>query len=241
MGNAEALLDDALVLFEAGRFPRAHALATLACEELAKSHHCLYAMWTPCSPKWFWARFNDHEVKLESSQFSTVLASGDLSSERVVSGRVRDGSRSTHVRKLRALYVDFRDGVIQVPTEISQREALEMINEAGIEIGRLKESWPIRVANIQQWSRLPELAAAVYIVFIGWVIVTYHDIALSVLRTHDWNPSMAELLVEFREHVERIGFDACLREVAGRLSLPPRQRASPYRTRPDTRRWIRSP
>ena len=63
--NARDLLADARRLADAGSWPRAHALATLACEELAKSHLCLVTYVLGGSdPEPFRKAFMEHDRKL---------------------------------------------------------------------------------------------------------------------------------------------------------------------------------
>lgn len=218
--NAEALLDDALLLAESGRFPRAHALATLACEEAGKSNQCLRAMWGVSSPKWFWARFNNHQVKLEPVYAYSIVASGErIESERVFADSVRKSSRSAHLRKLHGLYVNFADGMIQVPGEITEQESLAMLNEARTLLDRQKASWSSRVEHARLWSTHSELFRAVFILFIGWVVVTDNDVVVSMIRDGSWSPAMTDLFYKFKQHVEQVGFDTCLTQVSEQISL----------------------
>jgi AbiV family abortive infection protein len=221
LSNAEELLNDAVLLAEAGRFPRAYALAALACEESAKSSQCLSSTWSICTPGWFWARFNNHPVKLEPIHLRTILESGKtIESESWFVGRVRSDARSAHARKLRGLYVDLMEGVIQNPSDINDQQALEMINTARAEIELSRRKWPALVTGVQRLSELPELARVLIIVFVGWVIITHHETAVAFLREPEWSPAITALLGEFAEQIKQDGFYTVLMEVGEKISLP---------------------
>jgi AbiV family abortive infection protein len=220
LSNAEALIDDARVLAEAGRFPRAHALATLGCEELGKTRHCLYATWGVLRPKAFWSGFTNHELKLNPAQISSVLKSREsISSERQFSASVRNGSRLDHLRKLHGLYVDFHGGMLEVPDDIGVREALGMVDKAGALLERQKASWSVQVTNVQQLSSLPLWGRLLIIMFVGWVVATHHGVVVSVIRERDWSSVTAELLENFAQQAEEAGdLLAFLTQIADQLS-----------------------
>jgi AbiV family abortive infection protein len=228
LSNAAALLDDAVLLAEAGRFPRAYALATLACEEAGKSDHCLHAMQDPFSPEWFWECFNNHHEKLGAVLSHSILASDDpIAPGPWLSGRVRDDSRTAHIRKLRGLYVDFREGTMQIPEEIGQQEALDMISAAEALIDKREGSLPGRIAEAQRVAAWPASHREVYIIFHYWFAATEHDLAVSFLRRgelspaleEEWRPVVKNVLQKLRDRVEQVGVAACLAEIAERLSL----------------------
>lgn len=77
LSNAADLLADARVLADAGRFPRAYVVATLACEELGKQQRCLRAVWLPCTAKGFWNSFASHTDKLSHAHALTMLGRRD--------------------------------------------------------------------------------------------------------------------------------------------------------------------
>lgn len=71
--NCRAILADAELLFEAGRYPRAHALAILALEEFGKHVFTVSAM-NRQDVTGFWRayhrRFRDHKAKLWQARVS---------------------------------------------------------------------------------------------------------------------------------------------------------------------------
>ena len=72
LDNCESLLTDARLLREAGRYPRAHALAVLAAEEFGKSLMCQYALvrdldYDEEGASYFMRTFRKHEVKLRNA------------------------------------------------------------------------------------------------------------------------------------------------------------------------------
>src|SRR5260370_40417621 len=63
--NAGDLISDAELLADVGRFPRAHALATLAHEEIGKAQLCLLAVrLTEITPQGVWDAFKRPTGKL---------------------------------------------------------------------------------------------------------------------------------------------------------------------------------
>ena len=243
LSNAETLLEDALLLAEAGHFPRAYALAALACEEVAKSDHCARAMWILCSPEWFWERFNSHHVKLDPVHTQAILASGEfIASERWFSSRVRDGSRSAHIRKLRGLYVDFRNGAIQTPEEIGQQEALDMIDAAKTIVGERKESFSRKAIRVRALSELSLEMRVVILMLAGWAVVIDSDLVISFLRQPEiivepeFQRAVVDLMHKFAERLRQVGLEACLAEIAEQISLPTasciaRRKSVPYAAR----------
>lgn len=148
LSNAGDLLADARLLAEAGRFPRAHALATLACEELGKEQHCLRTMWALFPEKTFWVGFSNHAGKLERAQAFSVLGSSEpISSVNFFNERVRQSSHSAHVRKLRGLYVDYADGALRLPSEITEHETWQLIASVQTMLDSSRSSWVARVRH----------------------------------------------------------------------------------------------
>ena len=127
VANAEGLLGDAELLVEFGRFPRAHALATLSWEELSKGQLCLLAaVFRDLSPEDFWTRFRDHESKLSRvHMFAVFMAPAPVGPTAAHAKKVASDARSSQDLKLRGLYVDYRRGRVLppsgVPTEAVRR------------------------------------------------------------------------------------------------------------------------
>jgi AbiV family abortive infection protein len=139
--NAKDLLVAAQQLADAGSFPPAHALATLAAEETAKSQMCLMVIpllpfiENPADPESsaaFWDEFNEHKRKLVRVQAFERFALRPLPGS--VAKLIRSLphiAAAAHDRRLRGLFVDYQDegGVLLLPTEIGEPEAREFIGE----------------------------------------------------------------------------------------------------------------
>jgi AbiV family abortive infection protein len=129
LDNAKDLLNDAQLLADAGRFPRALALATLSWEELSKADLCALAMVLPeVTPGYFWEHFRDHEGKLARVHaFATFMQPKPIGSVEDWAERVKALSKATQDLKERSLYVDCRRGRILFPSQISERAARKQI------------------------------------------------------------------------------------------------------------------
>lgn len=134
--NAAALLEDARTLLGAESAARAHALATLALEEIGKSHLCLLALlpipksaiiYGTRSKSDFWAAWQGHTDKLEWALGFLRLLLEDSGPAFQVFARVRTSAQAEHLRKLRGFYVDYDGRSILEPTEITETDAHEMI------------------------------------------------------------------------------------------------------------------
>jgi AbiV family abortive infection protein len=129
LANAKDLLNDAQLLADAGRFPRALALATLSWEELSKADLCALAIGLPeNTPDYFWERFRDHEGKLSRVHaFAAFLRPEPIGSVEEYAKRVKGLSKSTNDLKERGLYVDYRRGKMLLPSQIGERPARKQI------------------------------------------------------------------------------------------------------------------
>lgn len=106
--NAAALIDDASLLYENTRYPRAYALAALAGEELGKVYLCLDAVLTDevHEPKQFWKRWREHGDKLDSARAYAAAFVDDLSALDVDelgpdARRIENPEAVCHIRGLR--------------------------------------------------------------------------------------------------------------------------------------------
>lgn len=206
LSNAEELLADARLLAEAGSFPRAHALATLACEELGKEQACIRASWKPITkPNHFWDDFSSHTQKLWHTQTLALLESAEpIGSVDIFNGRVREGSRSAHVRKLRGLYVDYIDGEVQVPGEVTEQETRQLISRAQVVLDRCKASWSWQVEQAEVLAQQSLALRCYWILFLAWLAYTHTDTMEKVLRD-GWSPEVLDHLHTFKEQIQAAG------------------------------------
>ena len=125
--NAHNLLMDACILYKAGSFPTALALAVLAYEELGKLHLVDHVA--------FEAMLSDRgvrQMRLESL-FSRKLGYNHIVKQRWALSLTRDGfsdlyhnGRLDHLKQA-AFYVGFRNGRIRSPDRISATTAYQQI------------------------------------------------------------------------------------------------------------------
>jgi AbiV family abortive infection protein len=137
--NAEALIDDATVLAQAERLPRAIAITVLALEELAKipdlSDTAVFAAVRSDQSGWalFWKRWRNHQSKqgriVNYGRATGLDADIDLFSNPGPYATLlpTDLGRSLDVLKLRSLYVDYWGERFVVPgsAAVDQREILD--------------------------------------------------------------------------------------------------------------------
>jgi AbiV family abortive infection protein len=129
LGNAKDLLNDAQLLADAGRFPRALALATLSWEELSKADLCALTMALPeVTHDYFWEHFRDHEGKLARVHaFAAFIQPEPIGSVEDWAERVKVLSKSTQDLKERSLYVAYRRRKILLPSQVTERAARKQI------------------------------------------------------------------------------------------------------------------
>jgi AbiV family abortive infection protein len=134
--NAGELLSDARLLLAADRAPRAHALATLAFEEIGKAFICILAV-VPSAPLFgirsegdFWKAWNSHTDKLAWARgFLSLLIQEPSAPVADTVTRLADTSLADHLRKMRGLYVDYAGGSVLVPSDITSAEAAELASD----------------------------------------------------------------------------------------------------------------
>jgi AbiV family abortive infection protein len=181
LANASDLLADARLLAEAGRFPRAHALATLACEEIGKEYQCLREIWLPGAPNHFWDSFARHKQKLSHVQGLSLLRSGQsIESAEAFNDRVRQESKSAHERKLRGLYVDYADGALKLPSEITEAETRQLIDMTQSMLDNSKATWTEQVSKAHLLSQASVLHRSIWIVFIWWAAYNEANILVDI-------------------------------------------------------------
>jgi AbiV family abortive infection protein len=200
IANAGDLLADARTLAEAGRFPRAHALAALACEELGKEHQCLRAVWLPPAPKAFWNGFTRHTDKLSHTHAQFMLHSDEpLASPDLFNTRVHELTRLAHQRKLRGLYVDYEDGALQIPGHITEREAWQLIRLTQEELDREKAEWDEQLFKAQWLSQFSPRGRCIWVMFIYWAVYTHPDTMMPALRDGTAASALVSLAPKFEQ------------------------------------------
>jgi AbiV family abortive infection protein len=148
--NAGDLLADARRLLENGRPPTAHAMATLAFEEIGKSCMCMLAL-LPQSPlpffglqgqENFWKSWNSHADKLSWARaFLALLINEPAGPVEPAVERLLNEARVAHLRKLRGLYVGYADGAVLLPTAITAAEAQELIDDVQTVLDVAVQGW----------------------------------------------------------------------------------------------------
>lgn len=147
--NAGDLLADAGHLLEASRVPRAHAVATLAFEEIGKACMCMLALLPQPTPFFgvhgqdnFWKAWNDHTDKLSwASGFLELLIRQPTTPVLTAAERLLASARTNHLRKLRGFYVDYVDGTVLLPAEITDAEARQLISDVQGVLDVAKQGW----------------------------------------------------------------------------------------------------
>jgi len=147
--NAEDLLADARLLLGAGRAPTAHALATLALEEIGKS--CVVVLGLLPMPvrffgirgdEDFWAAWTSHTDKLLWARgLLSLLIREPASPVLTAAERLADSTRGEHLRKMRGLYVDYSDRAVLLPGEITAAEAHELMSDVQAVLDVAVEAW----------------------------------------------------------------------------------------------------
>jgi AbiV family abortive infection protein len=139
--NAVDLAADARLLLDAGRFPRAYALAVLALEELGKGERCRDVLAGELDEKRFRKEWRSHVPKLVRIQVFSILFGKTM--ERIFA----DGDKD-HMMKLHGLYVEANptdaSGPPMTPSDVTREQAVEMVELAEeITAGAESEDWTI--------------------------------------------------------------------------------------------------
>jgi AbiV family abortive infection protein len=147
--NARDLLGSARLLLAHDQAGQAHALATLAFEEIGKSCICIIAL-VPIppaaspfpTPKHFWKALNRHEDKLTWARgvFSLLITEPTGPVLEIVE-RLNDDARAAHLVKLRGLYVDYEDDHVQTPRSIPHEDAERLIADVQVALDFNLEAW----------------------------------------------------------------------------------------------------
>jgi AbiV family abortive infection protein len=147
--NARDLLDDASLLLDAGRPPRAHALATLSLEEIGKGCLCLMALFPQPEPFYgsrskgdFWKAWQDHSDKLGwALGFLELLIREPTGPVADAVARLMRAAHDGHLRKLRGFYIDYRDGKVLTPGQVSAIEAQQVVEDVRALLEVAVDSW----------------------------------------------------------------------------------------------------
>jgi AbiV family abortive infection protein len=139
--NARDLLDDAGVLVDHERWPRACSLAVLAMEEAAKVLLCgLLPLLPPEEAHHFALPFAEmnrtHETKLLAAGVMTHLLSYFMGGSDAPSSlapaleALEAGRRDDNELKKRGFYVGYQDGRVLLPSELAEQDARESLARA---------------------------------------------------------------------------------------------------------------
>jgi len=125
--NAVDLAADARLLLDAGRFPRAYALAALALEELGKMELSHQVLAGRLDDKGFRQEWSNHMWKLDRSRILAILSAP-------TPARVLATVEDDLAAKLRGLYVDVNPadpgGSPLTPSAVTPALAREMVETA---------------------------------------------------------------------------------------------------------------
>jgi AbiV family abortive infection protein len=137
LAHAQKRLASAELLLASRDWSGAHAMATLAFEEVGKSVLCMIGMAIPERERvndWFKPAFNDHRTKITIARFTLAIFTAFLSAEATPSQPFVQAieqlfrlAGADHQKRLRADYVDFRDGDVLEPSDVSEADAEGMI------------------------------------------------------------------------------------------------------------------
>lgn len=140
LANAGTLVDDASLLFENDRFPRAYALAALAGEELGKVYLCLDALLASedVDGKQFWWTWRQHGDKLDSMRAYAAAFVDDLESLNV--DQLGPDARRIGTQKLSAIYVDFDGHDVLKPDRVAEVDAADLLQTTRLSVDHAQEA-----------------------------------------------------------------------------------------------------
>lgn len=93
-------------------------------------------------------------------------AQASIPSTQVFGQQIRQGSRSAHERKLRGLYVDYSDGAVRLPREITEQETWQLIGGAQAMLDLSRASWAWRVEQADWFAAQTESFRAIWMIFL---------------------------------------------------------------------------
>lgn len=147
-GNAVSLVADARLLLDAGRYPRAYALAVLALEELGKVELCGEVLAGELEQRDFRRAWSRHDPKLWRAHLPGILFASTLD-------RIFASPDTDHAMRLRGLYVDLPlepGGIPRTPLDIEPTVAEEIVTNVESVAAAYQESgwqasllWPMEM------------------------------------------------------------------------------------------------
>lgn len=130
--NAQDLIDDAKILLEKERWPRAYALAVLAYEEFGKGLMAMALVAANPSlvtPAHLRELKEGHIRKLMSAYEHEAMVGGPA--QWATASQSRENAREANLLKQRGFYVDVsNDGSLRMPSEIGEDEARTLVARA---------------------------------------------------------------------------------------------------------------
>lgn len=180
LDNAAGLAGDARLLHENQRYARGYALAALAGEEVGKIELCLDRLFgnATLTDRQFRRSWHSHAEKLQGL-FAYHVAFVDEAGP-VDPTRLRQRPHAVGGRKMDAIYVDFREGLIHTPAEITDKEALDLLVGVEVAIAQLTAVLSPLTAELVD---LLELAGATVLAPLGQFMDSLGpDVAVSTLR-----------------------------------------------------------
>jgi AbiV family abortive infection protein len=134
--NAIDLANEAEILFKAGRYCRAYALAFTALEEISKSQLAADVFTGLIPEQKFQKQYRDHKAKIGRMAWATNDAERYLS----VDGEAIEVKEPTFVSRNDSMYVNIKDDEVISPTDvIGQDDAEGIIHTVNVALHRIFE------------------------------------------------------------------------------------------------------
>jgi AbiV family abortive infection protein len=126
--NAVNLLKEAEILFEAGKYPRAYALAFTALEEISKSQLAADVYTGLITHEEFQEHYRDHKLKIGRMAWATADAKRYLDAP---DGDYVEVEKPTFADRMDAMYVSIKDQQVISPSDVIGFEAARGIIHTG--------------------------------------------------------------------------------------------------------------
>ena len=135
--NAAALLREAEILFEHGKYARAYFLAFTGLEEIAKSQLAADVVTGFIEEKTFWDYFKNHKKKIGRMAWASLDAETYLDIEQ---GTYLEIEHPTTIQRMNALYVHFDQGRVKSPKQLfTEDDARAIIHTLRVAMDRIIE------------------------------------------------------------------------------------------------------